>query len=230
MDYISFQWHIGVSQLSTEGCSERKAKRLHKIPNGRAAVRESASSGRDTGCQEQPNPAWMLSLFPGCWQASLSVSAPRSVLVLSVCPGRPPTPSPSPGSPSGCRRGAGKHMCQLSKRKSQRPLGLNSSSGLRLRRGKISSRCRCSSGRVCLLWLSSPETSGRLYARECVASYNFPHPPLPPPWTPTCSLMDTPYAKEWKAIGLLVLSMTAECVHKSGNHWLVTEVTSWLRG
>lgn len=116
-------------------------KGLYKIPNRRAVVREAASSGRSTGCQEKLNLACMLPL-PGSWQASLC-------LCPSLCTVLPP-PSIGVQAPhlgAGGQLGSTCTSC-LNARASVLLVCRIPPVGSSLRGGKISSRCCCPSGRV----------------------------------------------------------------------------------
>lgn len=150
MDYISFQWHMSLTikhkrELGAKGLREGG---LYIIQNLRVVVRESASSGSSTGCQETLNLACMLPPPPILAGLSLSLSLSLYCFCLPALVFLP-HPSLSPGS----HLGAGGHLgstcasclnvrarvlfvCRI-------PPVISSRRG-----GKISSRCCCSSGRV----------------------------------------------------------------------------------
>lgn len=167
MDYISFQWHtsLTIKHKRVLGAKDLMGGGLYKIQNLRAVVRESASSGSSTGCQETLNLAvCSRSRSPLCPPSprSWQVSVPLSVLFLSICPGLLPPSISESRLPSGCWWASWKHMCQLPKRQSRLRLSDSTSWSAVWGEEKSVAGVAALQGECCLLWLFSKAISGRL--------------------------------------------------------------------
>lgn len=137
---------------------------LYKIQNGRSVVRELASSGRSTGCQEQLNLACMLPpphllILAGL---CLSLSLFLYYLCLSALVFLPP-PSPSPGSPSGAggQLGSTCASCLNARASSSWLVEFHQWAPVGGEEKSVAGVAALQ-GECCLLWLSSNEISGCL--------------------------------------------------------------------